>query len=178
MLRRTHHMSTQRPLRGSTTVAPLPPQEASGLWMNEVPNSMWQSPVFCDPAWGATGEEQRRNATVHYWRTNTFIDHEIGRVLKQLKTLDPEDDTIIVFVSDHGWSMGLHDRYGKFSLIDHEAKAPMLISVPWETSSHARQPPTQTSVARARGLVARIVERPRRLPHRLGAINPLTRLLL
>lgn len=119
-----------------STVAPLPPQEASGLWKNEVPNSMWQSPVFCDPAWGATDDEQRRNATVHYWRTITFIDHEIGRVLKQLKTLDLEDDTIIVFVSDHGWSMGLHDRYGKFSLFDHEAKAPMLISVPWETSSH------------------------------------------
>jgi arylsulfatase A-like enzyme len=114
-------------------VPPLPPEEASATWKNSVAPEMWFSDLYVDPAWGATLEERRRQTTVHYWRTITYIDHEVGRVLAQLSASGRQNDTIVVFVSDHGWTMGTHSRYGKLSPYESDMKAPLIVSVPWET---------------------------------------------
>ena len=115
-------------------VPPLPPEEQTN-WQDEVPFDMYRNDVALDPAWGATEDERRRQALVHYWRTITYIDHEIGRVLAHLDASGQRDDTIIVLLSDHGWSFGTHARYGKIGLYQQSSKAPMIISVPWETGS-------------------------------------------
>ena len=114
-------------------VPPLPPEEATGDWKNSVAPEMWHSDAYVDPAWGATPDEQRRQATVHYWRTITFIDHEIGRVLAHLAAAGRQNDTIVVVLGDHGYSMGQHSRFGKLSPYESDVKSPMIVSVPWET---------------------------------------------
>ncbi len=111
-------------------VPALPPGESTD-WSASLDPAYYYNFTYVDPAWGATEDERRREATVAYWRTMTYIDHEIGRVLSALDALGETDDTIVVVLSDHGWSMGHHGRYDKNDLWDRAVKAPMLLSVPW-----------------------------------------------
>ncbi|MHC5268529.1 sulfatase-like hydrolase/transferase [Enterococcus sp. LJL98] len=45
----------------------------------------------------------------HYLAGMTHIDAQIGRMLEYLKANDLYDDTVIIFSSDHGESLGIHD---------------------------------------------------------------------
>ncbi len=39
----------------------------------------------------------------------SWLDHQIGRVLDELKTLGLEEETVVVLHGDHGWQLG--DQY-------------------------------------------------------------------
>ncbi len=61
----------------------------------------------------------------------SFIDHGIGRILKQLEDLGVRDDTIIAFTSDHGDMMGDHNLFVKgFMHYRGTLQVPLLIDVP------------------------------------------------
>lgn len=119
-------------------VPPLPSGESSN-WREDVSWYACESYSYVDPTVGSNDEERRRLATVAYWSTMTFVDHEIGRLIEALHRSGKAENTIIVVVSDHGWSNGLHARYGKQALFDPEAKAPFMISVPWIQSTHSER---------------------------------------
>ena len=38
-----------------------------------------------------------------YFATTTFVDAQIGRILKKLKQTGLDKNTIVVFTSDHGY---------------------------------------------------------------------------
>ncbi len=58
------------------------------------------------------------------------IDDNIGRLLAELKSLDLEDDTIVVFTSDHGDLMGEHRRHNKGVPYEASAKVAFLVKKP------------------------------------------------
>ena len=62
----------------------------------------------------------------------TMVDHWIGYVLKQLKKLGLDENTVIVFTSDHGLCYGDHGYTGKnfAPLYGNVARIPLLISTP------------------------------------------------
>lgn len=45
----------------------------------------------------------------HYFAGVSHIDYQIGRMLAYLKEHDLYEDTVIIFSSDHGESLGIHD---------------------------------------------------------------------
>lgn len=45
----------------------------------------------------------------HYFAGVSHIDYQIGRLLEYLKQEDLYDETVIIFSSDHGESLGIHD---------------------------------------------------------------------
>ena len=47
-----------------------------------------------------------------------------------LKDAGIEDETIVIFTSDHGYHLGEHDFWAKVSLLDESAGVPLIISVP------------------------------------------------
>jgi hypothetical protein len=77
----------------------------------------------------------RRHATAAYWSTLSYMDHEVGRLLDGLEANQLEDDTIVLFLSDHGWSNGHHGRYGKGALFDWSSRVPLLVAAPGVTDS-------------------------------------------
>lgn len=52
--------------------------------------------------------EDCEEAIRHYYAFTTLIDHQIGRIMDHLEEKGIEDNTIIIFSSDHGESLGSH----------------------------------------------------------------------
>ena len=52
-------------------------------------------------------ESDLRNTMAHYYAAIEWgVDHQVGRILSMLQELDIEDNTIVVFTSEHGDFMG------------------------------------------------------------------------
>lgn len=79
--------------------------------------------------WPRTEAEIRRQ-TAEYYATITHLDSEIGRILSSLDATGRRQDTLVVFLSDHGLALGRHGLLGKQNLYDHSMGAPLLISGP------------------------------------------------
>jgi iduronate 2-sulfatase len=58
-------------------------------------------------------EIQMRQAIRAYRASSSFMDTQVGRVLAVLRSLGLEENTIVVFWADHGWSLGEHGQWQK-----------------------------------------------------------------
>lgn len=68
----------------------------------------------------------------------TVLDNAIGKVLAALEESGQADNTVIVFTSDHGESLGDRGMLGKRSFYQEVARVPLLISVPWLNGTQRR----------------------------------------
>ena len=75
----------------------------------------------------------RRAYTQAYHACVSFIDTQIGLLLDGLKRNGHWEDTIIIFISDHGYHLGEHYMWGKVSLFEECARVPMIVRVPGRT---------------------------------------------
>lgn len=76
-------------------------------------------------------EEEAREMKRAYWASVSFMDEQVGRVLRALDRLELREDTIVVFWGDHGYHIGEKGRWSKaYSLFEVAARVPLLISVP------------------------------------------------
>lgn len=67
----------------------------------------------------------------HYYASMSSIDAQIGRVIKYLKDNKIYDDTIIIFSSDHGESLGIHGGLSDKAIFMYEetCNIPLLIKM-------------------------------------------------
>ncbi len=74
---------------------------------------------------GLTDEQRAYRAEVR------LVDHEIGRLMKALKTEGVYDDSIIILTSDHGEGFGEHGEiYHGYDLYQELLHVPLLIRMP------------------------------------------------
>jgi arylsulfatase A-like enzyme len=57
-----------------------------------------------------------KNLWAHYAAESELVDRYIGRILQKMDDLQLWDDTIVVVTSDHGTSLGEHQRTGKSNI--------------------------------------------------------------
>ncbi len=84
-------------------------------------------------AWhGKIADRMIRRARRCYYASVTFIDHQISRVLYELKRHQPDvlANTMIVFFSDHGDMLGDHHLWRKTYAYEGSARVPMIITPP------------------------------------------------
>jgi len=65
-----------------------------------------------------------------YYGMVKCIDYNVGKLMKAIKDLDVDDDTIIVFTSDHGDLLMEHSRLNKGQPYETSAGVPFLIRYP------------------------------------------------
>lgn len=75
-------------------------------------------------------QEQKQKAIAAYYASVSYMDAQVGKVLKTLKEEGLEENTIVVFTSDHGFHLGEHEFWMKVSLHEESVKVPMMIKVP------------------------------------------------
>ena len=78
---------------------------------------------------GMDAEELKRFKAL-YFAFITQFDAEMGRLLQGLDDLGLKDNTIVVFVSDHGDMMGEHGKLYKGVMHEASARVPMLVRWP------------------------------------------------
>jgi len=75
-------------------------------------------------------EDKQRELIHGYWACVSFLDAQIGRILKTLDETGMAENTIVVLVSDHGWQLGEHKLWSKCSNYEEALRIPFLISAP------------------------------------------------
>jgi len=79
---------------------------------------------------------QKQKTISAYMASVRFMDQQVGRLLDALDRLKIRDETIVIFISDHGYNLGEHDCWSKVSLWEGSVRIPMIISDPHSKSSH------------------------------------------
>ena len=65
-----------------------------------------------------------------YYATITFMDAQVGRILKELDRLGLRESTAVVFTSDHGYHLGDHSFWLKSNVHEEVTRVPLIISAP------------------------------------------------
>ncbi|WP_336644436.1 sulfatase family protein [Microbacterium sp. USHLN186] len=82
------------------------------------------------------GEADTREALIGYFAAVTAMDAAIGRVLDRLDAHGIADDTVVVFLSDNGFSCGQHGFWGKgngtfpMNMYDESVMVPFIVAAP------------------------------------------------
>ncbi len=83
--------------------------------------------------WGRVsdiGEAERRKIDL-YDAEVSYVDHEIGRVIRELKRLGLYDDSLIIVTSDHGETMAEHHEYFHHrEVYDPIIHVPLIVKLP------------------------------------------------
>ncbi|WP_334319443.1 sulfatase-like hydrolase/transferase [Termitidicoccus mucosus] len=75
-------------------------------------------------------ERQWRKMRANYLGKITYIDHCVGKVFDALKKRGNWDNTLIIFISDHGDMMGAHGAMAKGSFYEESVGVPMWVRPP------------------------------------------------
>jgi arylsulfatase A-like enzyme len=79
---------------------------------------------------------QKKQTISGYMASIRFMDQQVGRLMQTLDRLNLKDNTIVVFISDHGYNLGEHDCWSKVSLWEGSVRVPMIISYPGNKKNH------------------------------------------
>lgn len=63
-----------------------------------------------------------------YHASVSFIDAQVGKVMKTLEDLDLRKNTMVIFMSDHGYKIGEYGAWCKHSNVEIDVRVPLIIS--------------------------------------------------
>jgi choline-sulfatase len=83
-----------------------------------------------------------------YYGNIAFLDEQIGHVLRALRELGLDQDTVVVYSSDHGEMLGDHGLWQKFVFYEPSVGVPLIFRVPGVTREGAvcRNPVSQAAL--------------------------------
>ena len=90
------------------------------------PEDDWQVPlIFRD-----LSPEDKRGINAAYYTSVAYLDQNVGSVLRKLRELNLEDNTVVVYTADHGYDLGQHGRFEKHCGYEPALRVPLLIRYP------------------------------------------------
>ncbi|HEX4953717.1 MAG TPA: sulfatase [Thermoanaerobaculia bacterium] len=91
-----------------------------------VPEAALRGRRFAPPM---TDAEARR-AIAGYYASVSYMDSQLGALMKTFDRLDVWRDTVVVFTSDHGFHLGEHGLWGKLSFYEEVLRVPLVVVAP------------------------------------------------
>ena len=101
----------------------LPPLPANFADTRDVPDGFIRKTRHED--WN---ENQWRRYIYAYYRMVEDVDRQVGQVVQALRQSGQEENTLIVFTSDHGEGLASHRWTGKMMYYEEEAAVPLIVS--------------------------------------------------
>jgi choline-sulfatase len=102
----------------------------------------------------AFDEDLVRRGRIGYYGLITYLDDKIGRLLATLEEQGLAEDTLVVYVSDHGEMAGEHGMWRKSNFYEHSARIPLVLRWPGRLPEGKRVPEVVSLV----DLVATLVD--------------------
>jgi iduronate 2-sulfatase len=87
--------------------------------------------------WTPVESSMAARVRLAYWRSAAYMDSQLGSLLDYLGASSFSQNTIVVFTSDHGYSLGERAMWCKQSLFDVTTRVPLMIRVPWHSETSA-----------------------------------------
>lgn len=109
-----------------------PPHYARFMEASRNPDKMHIAPPYGVWATDLRGkdEEQLKRMRRHYYAKITGIDEQIGKILDALEAKGLLEDTLLLFLSDHGENLGDHELMYKWLMTEQVVHVPMLVRLP------------------------------------------------
>ena len=82
------------------------------------------------PTQGAIPDDLQRTLIHGYYAATSYMDAQLGRVLKALDETGLAKTTIIVVWGDHGWHLGDHGMWCKHTNYEQAARIPLIVVTP------------------------------------------------
>ncbi len=80
-----------------------------------------------DPPHYGMDEAQQRTVMQAYFASVSFMDAQFGVVLDELDRLGLASNTVVAFISDHGYNLGEHGQWQKMSVFEDSARVPLIL---------------------------------------------------
>ncbi len=81
-----------------------------------------------------------------FYRTVTRADMAVGQILEALKELGLDDNTVVIYSSDHGSLLGDHGLFGKWLMYENSIRVPLIIYDPRVDSKQAGARPNEIAL--------------------------------
>lgn len=75
-------------------------------------------------------EQTMREFIRAYYAVISHMDHQVGQVVEQLRSLGVLEKTVIVFLSDNGYHLGSHGLGNKITMHEESVRVPMFMAGP------------------------------------------------
>lgn len=75
-------------------------------------------------------EADTRQQIADYYGMISHMDAQIGRIIETLRTTGQLENTVIIYLADHGLAVGQHGLFGKQNLYDHSIRVPLIARGP------------------------------------------------
>ena len=109
-----------------------------GILDKSVPDIAISSFDFQDP-YILMSKESAMSNRLAYYAAVSWMDHQVGKLLGELDSLGLTGNTVVVFHADHGWSLGEHGQWQKFTNWEAGVRVPLIIRDPYSPQSHGQK---------------------------------------
>jgi len=75
-------------------------------------------------------EEHVRNARHAYYGMTSYVDDKVGHIMTTLEELGLRENTVVVFIADHGEMLGERGKWFKQYFYEGSVRIPMIVSYP------------------------------------------------
>ena len=82
--------------------------------------------AFMDNEGQFRSETERLTAMATYFGLCSWMDHNVGRILDQLEALGMDQQTTVIYTSDHGDNVGARGLWGKSNFYRESVQIPMI----------------------------------------------------
>ena len=102
----------------------------------DIPNSFDEN--------GLINIEKQKELIHGYYACVSYIDAQVGKILKAIKENNLLENTIIVLWGDHGWHLGDHGQWAKHSNFEQATRSPLIIVDPDSKMNSTNSSPTES----------------------------------
>ena len=90
------------------------------------PEDQWQIPlIFRD-----LSDSEKQGIAAAYYSSAAYLDRNMGRMLDHLRVLKLEENTLVVYMADHGYCLGQHGRFEKHCFYEPAMRVPLVFRFP------------------------------------------------